>query len=200
MKSHSIRPFVVALVCSTAVWTAASPVSAQSLAEPRSWTVTPFLSTSLGAGVPGPDEALDRLLNESVGLGVAVGYDLTHNLGFEGEISHLFDIAGDTDNIDWSVSNFSANALYHFDVKRVTPYATFGIGFERSRYDLKATDPLELETDPSSTEVAINFGGGVKYRINARWIARGDLRRFQANDIAPDYWRLYGGLTLVVGR
>ncbi len=200
MKSHSIRPFVVGLVCSAAAWTAASPVSAQSIAQPRSWTATPFLSTSLGADVPLPGGAVNRLVNESVGLGVAVGYDLTHNLGFEGEISHLFDIAGDTDNIDWSVTNFSANAVYHFDVKRVTPYATFGIGLERSRYDRKATDPLELETDPSATEVAINFGGGVKYPITDRWVARGDLRRFQANDIAPDYWRLYGGLTFVMGR
>lgn len=179
-------------------WFGASTASAQSLAQPRSWTVTPFLSTSAGLDISKLD--VDPLLNESLGIGVAVGYDLTHNLGFEGEIGHLFDVAGETDNIDWSVSTFSANAIYHFDVKRVTPYATFGIGFERSGYDLKATDPLELTLDPSSTEIAINFGGGVKYALDNRWVVRGDLRRFQANDIAPDYWRIYGGLTYVITR
>ena len=165
--------------------------AAQSVAEARTWTVTPFLGTSMGLGDPAN--------NDSLGLGVAVGYDWTSNLGFEGELSHLFDVAGDTDDLDWSVTNFSANALYHFDVKRVTPYATFGIGFERSALDVKNPDVLAL-TIPSSTEVSYNFGGGVKYPITPRLLARGDLRRFNANDLAPDYWRLYGGITFRVGR
>jgi opacity protein-like surface antigen len=171
---------------------AASSASAQSIAQPRSWTVTPFLHTSAGVGDPAPDN--------SGGIGVAVGYDWTYNLGFEGEISHLFDVAGSTDDVDWSVTNVSANAVYHFDVKRFTPYATAGIGFEHSGYDLKNPESLALNVDPSGTEVSFNFGGGVKYPINTRWIARGDLRRFQANDIAPDYWRVYGGLTWVVKK
>jgi opacity protein-like surface antigen len=192
LNRDSIRSCVAALVCFVAASAAASPARAQSIAQPRSWTVTPFLHTSLGIGDPAPDD--------SVGLGVAVAYDWTYNLGFEGEISHLFDVAGDTNDIDWSVSNFSANAVYHFDVKRFTPYATLGIGIERSSQDLKNPDPLALVADLSSTEVAFNFGGGVKYPLNARWLARGDLRRFQANDIAPDYWRLYGGLTFVMKK
>jgi hypothetical protein len=40
----------------------------------------------------------------------------------------------------------------------------------------------------------------VKYPITPRLLARGDLRRFNANDLAPDYWRLYGGITFRVGR
>jgi opacity protein-like surface antigen len=187
-----IRSLVAALVCVVALSVAASPVRAQSVAQPRSWTVTPFLHTSVGIGDPAP--------HDSVGVGVAVAYDWTYNLGFEGEIGHLFDVAGDTNVVDWSVSNFSANAVYHFDVKRFTPYATLGIGIERSSQDIKDPDPLALITDFSSTEVAFNFGGGVKYPINARWVARGDVRRFQANDIAPDFWRLYGGLTFVMKK
>ncbi|MGH9374307.1 MAG: outer membrane protein [Vicinamibacterales bacterium] len=194
-----MRPFVPALVFAAAAGIAASPAEAQSLAQPRTWTVTPFLNTSLGIDVPGP-EALETVLDNSLGLGVAVGYDLTHNLGFEGEIAYLFDAAGDTHDIDWSVSNFSANAVYHFDVKRITPYATFGLGVERSSFDDQDTNRLDLDLDPSATEVSINFGGGVKYPINTRWVARGDIRRFQANDIAPDYWRLYGGISWVVRR
>lgn len=193
MSRHWKRLVVLALVFAAA---AATPAAAQSIAQPRTWTVTPFLGTSLGAGV----SDIDDLVDDSLGIGVAVGYDLTYNLGFEGEIGHLFDVAGRTDNIDWSVTTFSANGVYHFDVKRVTPYATFGIGVERSSYDLKRTDPLALLIDPSGTEIAINFGGGVKYPINDRWVARGDVRRFQANDIAPDFWRLYGGVLYVFKR
>ena len=75
---------------------------AQSIAEPKTWTVTPFLQHSLDVGDPAPDNSL--------GLGVAVGYDWTSNLGFEVELGHLFDVAGDTADLDWSVTNFSANA------------------------------------------------------------------------------------------
>jgi hypothetical protein len=76
----------------------ASNAAAQSIAQPRSWTLTPFLHTSAGVGDPAPEN--------SGGFGVAVGYDLTSNLGFEGEISHLFDVAGDTDDVDWLITKF----------------------------------------------------------------------------------------------
>lgn len=181
--------FMTVLLVGTAI--GARPAAAQSVAEPKTWTVTPFLGASMGLGDPAN--------NDSLGLGVAVGYDWTSNLGFEGELGHLFDVAGDTNALDWSVTNFSANVLYHFDVQHVTPYATFGIGFERSNLDI--TDPDILALFPSSsTEVAYNFGGGVKYPVNPRLLLRGDLRRFNANDLAPDYWRVYGGVTFRVGR
>jgi opacity protein-like surface antigen len=163
---------------------------AQSIAEPNTWTVTPFLSGSMGLDAPSG--------GNSMALGVAIGYDLTQNVGFEGELGHLFDIAGDNENLDWSVTNVSGNFIYHFDVRNVTPYATFGIGFERSSIDLK--DPAAPRVGDSSTEVALNFGGGVKYPLNQKLLVRGDLRRFQSNDLAPDYWRLYAGLTLLVGH
>jgi hypothetical protein len=98
----------------------ASRAAAQSIAEPDSWTVTPFLGGTMGLDAP--------VGGNSFLMGVGVGYDWTSNIGFEGEIGHLFDIAGDNDAVDWSVTNFSGNFIYHFDVKRVTPYATFGIG------------------------------------------------------------------------
>jgi opacity protein-like surface antigen len=182
-------------ICCTSVLLAAiapRPVAAQSLAQPRTWSVTPFLETSIGLGDPAS--------NDSLGLGVTVAYDWTSNVGFEGELGHLFDVAGDTNDVDWSITNFSANALYHFDVRRVTPYATFGLGIERSSHDIKNPDPLALVADFSSTEVCYNFGGGVKYRVRDRLVARGDLRRFQANDLAPDYWRLYAGLAFTLWK
>ena len=173
----------------TASAQAAAP-PAQSIAEPNTLTVTPFLSTSFGTS---------QDLGSSLGIGVAVGYDLTRNLGFEGEIAHAFDVLGDDDNLDWSVTNYSANGVYHFDVMRVTPYATFGIGVEHVSRDVKIPNILALDP-PSGTEVAYNFGGGVKYSLSERFLARVDVRRFQANDLAPDYWRLYAGLTFWAKR
>jgi len=40
----------------------------------------------------------------------------------------------------------------------------------------------------------------VKTELTDRLIGRADVRRFQANDLAPDYWRVYGGLTFFVKR
>jgi opacity protein-like surface antigen len=169
---------------------AAAPAAAQSLAEPGTVTVTPFLSTSFG---------VSQNLDSSLGLGVAVGYDFTSALGVEFEFGHVFDVAGRDDNLDWSLTNYSANVLYHFDVPRVTPYATFGIGWERSNPSFEVPDPVAL-TLGSSTEVAWNIGGGVKAELTDRLLGRVDFRRFQVNDFAPDHWRLYGGLTFFVRR
>jgi opacity protein-like surface antigen len=115
----------------------------------------------------------------------------------------VFDVQGDSDNVDWSLTNFSANVVYHFDVVRVTPYATAGLGWERSSLDIEPVSPAEGEdvtAQGSSTEVTFNFGGGIKYRIRDNMFARADLRRFQANDAAPDYWRVYGGVTFLLRR
>jgi hypothetical protein len=160
--------------------------------EPRTITVTPFLGVGFG---------VSNELDSSLGLGASVEYDLTRNLGFEGEFSRLFDVVGDNDNLDWSVTNFTASVLYHFPVPRVAPYAAFGLGWERSNPDFDELDPVaaELVVGPS-TEVAWNIGGGVKVPVTERLLARADLRRFQANDFAPDYWRLYGGLTFWIKR
>lgn len=164
-----------------------SAASAQSVAEPNSVTVTPFLSGTFGTS---------NDLGGSLGIGAGVGYDLTRNLGFEAEISRAFDVAGDDDNLDWALTNFSANVLYHFDVPRVTPYATFGVGWERSSPDFETTD---VARDPN-TEIAWNVGAGVKVPLTPRFLARGDIRRFQANDLAPDHWRVYAGLTFWIRR
>ena len=173
------RVLLLALVCLP------STATAQSVAQPQTWTATPFLNVVFGTSAP----------TGGGGIGAAVGYDLTSNLGFEGEVGHIFDVAGDDETVDWSVTSFSANAVYHFDVVRVTPYATAGIGFERSSVD----NPDAVATiPPSSTEGTVNFGGGIKYPVSSRLLARADLRRFQANDRAPDYWRLYGGITFTI--
>lgn len=178
--------FVVAAAVSVAV---TAPAAAQSVARPGTWTVTPFLGSSLDVS-----EGADN----NLALGFAVGWDLTPNVGFEGELSYLFDLAGDSNTVDWSLTNVSGNFIYHFDTRTMTPYATFGLGFERSSLDFESPDPLEL-LRPSTTEIAFNFGGGVKYPLTDSLLVRGDLRRFQSNDLAPDFWRLYAGLTFNLG-
>jgi opacity protein-like surface antigen len=170
---------------------AQSPSSeARSIAEPNTVTVTPFLTGSFGTS----DD-----LGGSIGLGVGVGYDFTRHLGVEGEIGHAFDVLGNDANVDSPVTNYSANGIYHFDVRHVTPYATFGLGVEHVGRSIKNPDPLMLYA-PASTELAYNFGGGVKYPLSDKFILRADLRRFQSVDLSPNFWRLYGGVTFWAKR
>jgi opacity protein-like surface antigen len=164
--------------------------AAQSATEPNTISVTPFLSSAFGTSGD---------LGGSLGLGVAVTYDLTTKLGFEGELGHVFDVLGDTAEADLSLTNFSGNAVYNFRLPRATPYATFGIGVEKSSLDLKNADAA-ANYIPGSTEVSYNFGGGVKYPVSELFVARADVRRFQSTDLAPDYWRVYGGLSWWIKR
>lgn len=184
-----IRSFVTGAMTAALALTLPMTAHAQQQAvEPNTVTVTPFLSASFG--LPGN-------LDSSLGIGAGIGYDLTRDLGFEFEMARVFDVAGNDDLVDWSLTNFSVNANYYFSrVPRFTPYATFGIGWERSAVDV---DDPGIDLD-SATEVAWNIGGGVKFPINDRFVARADLRRFQVNDDAPDHWRLYGGISFWIKR
>ncbi|MEP6915922.1 MAG: outer membrane beta-barrel protein [Acidobacteriota bacterium] len=166
------------------------PAAAQSLAEPKTWTVTPFVSGSFGTSDG---------LGGSLGIGGAITFDVTSHLGIEGELGRVFDVLGNDANVDWAITNVSGNVVYNFDAKRITPYATFGLGVERSSPSVKIPDPAALYPG-ASTEVAYNFGGGVKYPLSERFLVRGDLRRFEANDLAPDHWRLYGGISWWIKR
>lgn len=184
------RSFISTALVASALFVLPVAAGAQSVAEPNTVTVTPFVSSSFG---------VSNDLDSSIGIGAAVGYDLTRNLGFEFDIGRVFDVAGDDDNLDWPLTNFSLNVIYHLNVPRVTPYAALGLGWERSTLDFEVPDPAAL-TIPSSTEVAWNIGGGVKVPIGERFLGRADLRRYQVNDLAPDHWRLYGGLTFWIKR
>ena len=192
MQSYS-RVLSVSVMClmlaSAAGAQSATPTN-QSVAEPNTITVSPFFSVSFGTG---------EGLGSSVGVGAAVEYDITKNLGVEFEFAHVFDVAGDDPIHDFHLTNFSGSVIYHFDVPRVTPYAAAGLGWEYATSEVQ--DPEQLALYPaSSTEVAWNFGGGVKIPMNERFLARIDLRRFLATDLAPDHWRVYGGVTFWVKR
>jgi opacity protein-like surface antigen len=189
-RISTVVSVIIAALGLVPVASAQSAPEARSIAEPNTVTITPFLSGSFGTS----DD-----LGGSIGLGVGVGYDFTRNLGIEGEIGHSFDLSGDDANLDSSATTYSANGIYHFDVRHATPYATFGLGVEHVGRSVKNPDTLALYP-PSSTEIAYNFGGGVKFPLNERFILRADLRRFQSTDLSPDYWRLYGGVTFWAKR
>lgn len=186
---YFFRTFLTGSALAGALTLVPAAALAQSVAEPNTVTATPFLSVSFGTS---------NDLGSSLGIGAAVGYDWTRNLGFEAEVGRVFDVVGDDDNLDWSLTTINANVIYHFDVPRVTPYATAGLGWERSSPEFEIAP--EASTIGSSTEVAWNFGGGVKMPVGDRLLARGDIRRFQVNDLAPDHWRIYGGLTFWIKR
>ena len=192
------------LVCGVCL-TAAAPVAAQeatppavqvltqSAIEPKTVTVTPFVSISFG---------LSGDLKSSIGLGAAVEYDFTKNFGAEFEYAYVFDVAGNDENLDYHLMNISGSLLYHFDVPRMprlAPYALLGLGWEDANPEVQNPDPLVLYPS-DSTEIAWHFGGGAKYALNERFVLRADLRRFQVNDVAPDHWRFYGGLTFWIKR
>ncbi len=176
---------VAAMACGL-IAGAPADARAQMLPPVGSIDVTPFLGFAFGSDQGGA----------TLALGAAVAYNYTEQIALEGEIGILPDLEGDTDALDVGVATFSANVLYHFDAApTLVPYATAGLGFGRTSFDF-AEGPL----DRSSTELAVNIGGGVKAEVGDRVIVRGDLRYFNVNDENPNFWRLYGGIVFRLRR
>lgn len=175
----TFQHLAVALVVVAAT---AAPAAAQApVTEPGTWTATPFLSLTFGGDGD----------STSLGLGGAVGYDFTDVLSVEGELGYVFDLAGDSDATDWSVTSLSGNALYHFPLENGwAPYATGGLTIARSN----------LTIADATAEFGVNLGGGVKMGLTETLTARADLRYFKYVDTAPDGFRIYGGLTWRVRR
>ena len=48
--------------------------------------------------------------------------------------------------------------------------------------------------------MSYNFGGGVKLPISELFVAPWRPPPLPGHDLAPDYWRLYGGLTWWIKR
>jgi opacity protein-like surface antigen len=91
----------------------------------------------------------------------------------------------------WSVS---ANLLYNFTGQTgFTPYVAGGIGVLGADAD---AEDLGLAEDNTSTEFAWNWGGGAKTALSDRWGLRADLRFFNGDELVPDHWRLFGGVTI----
>jgi OmpA-OmpF porin, OOP family len=185
MGSRTMGVMVLAAGLATASAAQAQP---SALPEPNTFDLTPFIGFGFGYS-DGFDVSDGTFL-----LGVAGAYNFTTQLAVEGELGIIPDIAGDTPDLDISVQTFSANGVYHFDTRSaVVPYATLGLGFGRIGVD-------STSGDDSNTEFAFNLGGGVKYPINDRLAVRGDVRYFNVNDLNPNFWRIYGGVTFRLGQ
>jgi len=161
-----------------------SRLSAQ-VVQPESWNITPFLGFTFGGGPE--SDIIDT--DSSWAVGVAVAYDYTQQITFEGELGYVPDLIGDDEDFDLSYTTFSGNLLYHFTTAEIFPYGTLGIGVSRQHLSLPGP-----ENDESDADFAVNFGGGVKLPFSDRAGFRADLRYFSVPD-DDDFWRLYGGVT-----
>jgi opacity protein-like surface antigen len=153
--------------------------------EPEGFTVTPFL----GLGFAGDFE------NNPTAFGVAAGYGVTERVSVEGDLYFAPDgEQGELIEFGTSIWALSANVLYNFAGQTgFTPYVAGGLGMLSADAD---AEDLGLTEDDTSTQFAWNWGGGVKSALSDRFGLRADLRFFNADDLAPDHWRLYGGVSI----
>jgi opacity protein-like surface antigen len=171
-----------------AMMTVSTAVFAQTPAplppEPEGVTLTPFIGTGFGGD----------LESAPVSFGGALGYGLTTKLAVEGEL--FFEpngTQGDVVEFDTHLWGMSANVLYHFTGKQVTPYVAGGLGFINADSDLES---VGLANDDTTTQFAWNWGGGIKSALSDRYGVRADLRYITGDDLAPSHWRLYGGVVI----
>jgi opacity protein-like surface antigen len=177
-----------------------SPAQPPAAAEPETmpleverWTVTPFI----GAGFSGDLE------NSPLNVGAALGYNVTSRVTIEGQFAYMGAEQGDLVQFDSDVYTLDANVLYHFTEqfadRQWAPYLALGIGMVRATTDFE-TDPIVADLDDSTTNLALNFGGGIKTALSDRVRVRGDLRYYTGDDLAPSFWRATAGIGFVLGR
>jgi len=186
--------FAVATAASAQETTAPAQPPAQTTfsSEPpdtEGFTITPFI----GLGFAGDYE------DNPTAFGVAGGYGITDRVSVEGDLYFAPDgQQGEIQAFDTSIWSVSANVLYHFTGENLTPYVAGGLGVMNASTNV---EELGLAGDDTSTNFAWNWGGGIKSALSDRFGLRADLRFFNGDDLAPDHWRLFGGVTIRnVGR
>jgi opacity protein-like surface antigen len=153
--------------------------------EPEGFTITPFI----GLGFAGDFE------NSPTAFGVVAGYGITERVAVEGDLYFAPDgEQGEPIEFNSSVWSLSANLVYNFAGQTgFTPYVAGGLGMLSADAD---AEDLGLLEDDTSTQFAWNWGGGVKSALTDRFGLRADLRFFNGDELAPDHWRLFGGVTI----
>jgi opacity protein-like surface antigen len=153
--------------------------------EPEGFTVTPFV----GVGFAGDFE------NSPTAFGFAAGYGISERVSVEGDLYFAPDgEQGEIIEFNTSIWSVSGNVLYNFAGQTgFTPYVVGGLGMLSANAD---AEDLGLTEDDTSTEFAWNWGGGVKSALSDRFGLRADLRFFNGDELAPDHWRLVGGVTI----
>jgi opacity protein-like surface antigen len=184
MTTSEIGRYTVALTAVLVL--GAASASAQAVAD-DSWNVTPFLGVVFGGNVE----------DAPATGGLALGYGGS-GLGVEGEVAYFSAEQGVLTRFDTSVWLFGINVLWEFAPRgRAIPYALGGIAWQRVDADL-ADVPGSIDVE-SDTTASFAFGGGLKTMLGERVGIRLDLRYVNGNDLAPDFWRLYGGITAKFG-
>lgn len=153
--------------------------------ETEGFSITPFV----GVGFAGDFE------NSPTAFGVAAGIGITERVAVEGDLYFAPDgEQGEFVEFETSLWSVSANLLYHFTgAQGFTPYVVGGLGVMGA--DANAED-LDLVEDDTSTEFAWNWGAGIKSALSDRFGLRADLRFFNGDELVPDHWRLFGGVTI----
>ena len=145
--------------------------------------MTPFVA----AGFAGDYE------DTPAAFGLALGYGANERVSLEAEFGlEPSGTQGDFLQADTSVWTLSGSVLYHFAQPQFTPYLALGLGMMGSDPDI--SDELSPFEGDSTTTFADNWGGGLKSALNEHVGLRGDLRYINGSDLAPDHWRIYGGL------
>lgn len=175
--SHSKSKMYIFIIAFILIFYLAAP----SLAQPRSRSLYlsltgGFLShTTFGKLNPLPNtadvpEVIVSLENIGASFGLSLGYEITDRFELQGTFTYgrsriMNDVGiglagiplGKAKISDVKNLYYSGNILYYFLLNRISPFLTAGIG----AVTLK---PTKLR---SSTKLFINFGAGVKIRLNS---------------------------------
>jgi opacity protein-like surface antigen len=150
------------------------------------WTLTPFIGVDFSGDFN----------NSPAAFGAAFGHGVNSHVSLEAEAAvGPNGRQGLLTDIDSTVFTLSGNVLYHFTGQQdFSPYVTVGLGVMNVDTDAEKTG---LTNDGTSFGAAWNVGGGIKTALSNRIGLRGDIRYFNAvDDLAPDHWRVYGGLVI----
>ena len=147
------------------------------------WLFTPFIGSTFGgsANVGGEGEAFkndfERKLNWGASLtgGGPVGFevDFSYSPNFFGvsDTSSGINFTG-----DGNVTTLTGNLRIGASAGPVRPYVVGGGGLIRSKVD----DPAQFFSNPSTSDVGIDLGGGVIGFFSDNVGIRGDLRYFRS--------------------
>ena len=100
----------------------------------------------------------------NVGLGAKFQYNVTDPIRLEGSFTYFLE------KNYTSMWDLNANVHYLFPVSNeVTVYPLAGLGIHNTSVEI-------LWIKSSSSNVAINFGGGIDFALNKQWVLNGELK------------------------
>jgi len=175
----------------------ASLVLFSTIAAPRTasadWLLTPFVGWNFGGAADLDFDDFDDEFENKANFGASLAWMGAGIVGFEidfGYTPNFFEnTTGDSDFVfgDNNLTTLMGNVLIGVPVGGQSgpgfrPYAVGGIGILKS----KVGDPEDF-FHVSSTDWAIDVGGGAMFFVNDKFGLRGDLRYFRLlEDVEPE--------------